>query len=133
MYDMILLLAGNPIQKFPLKVKEKEGTTYMVLVWIAVLRFFRVVGQRPKSGNPAPIGKRVYRTAFIDGKFFKFQLLSIIDPKKGDGKEEPKKTNYKDSRFSQFAKLHGYLCGSRITGEIISRPCRRQLLAGSFV
>ena len=74
MYDMILLLAGNHIQKFPLKVKEKEDTTYMVSVWIAVLRFFRVVGQRPKSGNPAPIGKRVTGPHLLTGNLFKFQL-----------------------------------------------------------
>ena len=43
-FDKTLLFMGRSIEKFPLCVKEKGTTTYVVLRWIGVLRFFRNMG-----------------------------------------------------------------------------------------
>jgi len=42
--DKTSLFLGRTIEKFPLCVKEKGTTTYVVLRWIGVLRFFRNMG-----------------------------------------------------------------------------------------
>jgi hypothetical protein len=46
---------GRIIEKFPLCVKEKGTTTYVVLPWNGVLRFFRNMGWSKigpsRSGN----------------------------------------------------------------------------------
>ena len=42
--DKTLLFPGRTIEKFPLCVKEKGTTTYVVSGWIGVLRFFRNMG-----------------------------------------------------------------------------------------
>jgi len=51
----MLPFIGRTIGKAPLCVKEKETTTYVVLGWIGVLRFFRNMGWGKigpsKSGN----------------------------------------------------------------------------------
>lgn len=42
--DKTLLFLGRTIEKSPLYVKENGTTTYVLLRWIGVLRFFRSMG-----------------------------------------------------------------------------------------
>lgn len=54
-YDKTLLFMGRTVEKFPLCVKDKGTTTYVVLRWIGVPRFFGNMGWSKigpsRSGN----------------------------------------------------------------------------------
>jgi len=60
MCDKNLLYVERTIERFPLCVKEKVTTTYVVLGWIGVLRFFRNRGWRKiGSSNSHMFGNRL--------------------------------------------------------------------------